>query len=435
MVGLDLYSMPGLIKINQKLTKESGATVDSFVKTIIPCSDGNTYLFSATSGKIWKRTTATPAVYSLAETNSNGAMYGAIEDQGYIYYFSNTKIGRWNVGTAWSTRNDNWATFDNGDADFHPTIKVNLICYIGDGNKVAQIRDGIFTANALDLKTGLRIKSLGQSRNELLIGTFVNDNINETEIFKWNTWSESFSYQDPIPQIGINAFIPTDNYVLVSAGKKGGLYLYSQTQLEQFKRIAGDFTGKKQAVVHPNAIANKSGLPLFGLSNENENPTFQGIYSFGNYSKSYPTILNLEYVLAYNKVENIEIGAMRMIGDLLIVAFKDGANYGIYKLDLDYKYANAYLETRLITIDRTKGNKYGMVKIAYSDLPTNCDIEIFKSVNHGSYGTKLSTKNDIDRKIISTTVNISTCNVLQIKIAFIVSGNTSPSVESIEIDV
>ena len=435
MVGLDLHSTPGLIKVNQALVKESGTTIDGFVKTIIPCTDGNTYLFSSTSGKIWKRTTADPAIYSLVATNANGAMYGAIEDQGYLYYFSNTKIGRWEVGTAWSTRNDSWATFTNGDSEFHPAVKVNLICYIGDGNLVAQIEDGVFTANALDLKAELRIKSLGQSRNELLIGTYVNDNINETEIFKWNTWSKSFSYQDPIPQVGINAFIPTDNYVLVSAGKKGGLYLYSQTQLEQFKRIPGNFTLEERAVVHPNAIANKSGLPLFGLSNENSNPALQGVYSFGNYSKGYPLILNLEYVISQNKLASIEIGAMRMIGDLLIVSWKDGTTYGVDKLDLSNKYASAYVESRVITVDRTKGNKYGIVRVAYASLPTDTGIKIYKSVNYGAYSSALTTKNDTIRKIISTTVDISNANTLQIKVATTIKVNNAPEIEMIEIDV
>ena len=131
LVGFDLHSESGILKVNQKLSKESGSTIDEFVKKILPCSDGNSYLFSSTSGKIWKRTSG--GSYSLVATNANGAMMDAIEDQDYIYYFSASKVGRWQIGSDWSTRNDSWATFTNGDSDFHPTIKVNLVVYIGAG--------------------------------------------------------------------------------------------------------------------------------------------------------------------------------------------------------------------------------------------------------------------------------------------------------------
>jgi hypothetical protein len=54
MVGIDIHSEPGIIKVNQRLTKESGTTVTDFVTTMVPCSDGNTYMFG-TGGNIYKR--------------------------------------------------------------------------------------------------------------------------------------------------------------------------------------------------------------------------------------------------------------------------------------------------------------------------------------------------------------------------------------------
>ena len=434
MVGLDLHSEPGLIKVNQKLVKESGATVDEFVKVMLPCSDGSTYLFSSTSGKIWKRTNA--GVYSLEATNTNGAMFGAIEDQGYIYYFSNTKIGRWELGTAWATRTDSWATFDNGDSEFHPAEKVNLTVYIGDGYKVAQICDGVFTAEALDLKEGLRIKSLGKFGNDLLIGTYVNDNVNSNEVFRWNTYSVSFTTHDTIPQVGVNSFIPTDNFTLVSAGTKGGLYLYQNNQLDLFKRIPGDWEGTNKAVVHPDAGANKEGLPLFGLSNDNGNPALQGVYSFGNYSRNYSPILNLEYVISQNLLASIEIGAIAVIGDDVIVAWEEGVNFGVDKIDTANKYTGAYLESRIIAVDRTSKHKHGMIKVAYSDLPASTDIEIFVDKNHsGSYGTKLDTINDTDRKMIYTKFDVGEASAIQVKVMPKVSGNNAPKIELVEINV
>jgi hypothetical protein len=65
--------------------------------------------------------------------------------------------------------------------------EVNQVLYIGDRNYVAQVDAGTFSANALDIKTPLRIKSLGKILTDLLVGTFVNVYNAITEILRWNT--------------------------------------------------------------------------------------------------------------------------------------------------------------------------------------------------------------------------------------------------------
>jgi hypothetical protein len=229
MVGFDIHSEPGILKNNQKLTKESGSTIDDLVKKILPCSDGNTYLFGSTNGKIWKRTSA--GAYSLEATASpaagNVGILDAYEYQGYIYYSMQSRLGRVAVGapTDWSGRDDNWQTFANTDADYHPFKEVNQVLYVGDGKDLAQVDAGVYSASALDIKTPLRIKSLGKMLTDILLGTFVNVYKVATEIFRWNTWSESYQVGDEIPEVGINCFLATDNFNLVSCGQKG-IFIY-----------------------------------------------------------------------------------------------------------------------------------------------------------------------------------------------------------------
>jgi len=327
MVGLDIHSEPGVIKANQKLAKESGGTIDDLVKTVLPCSDGNTYLFGSTNGKIWKRTAA--GVYSLEATAAPAA--GAVgildsrEHQGYIYYTMESRLGRVAVGapTAWAGRNDSWATFTNTDADFHPFKEVNQVLYIGDRNYVAQVDAGVFSANALDLKTPLRIKSLGKILTDLLWGTFVNIYRVATEVGRWNTWSQSYKSSDEVPEVGVNCFLATDNYNLVSAGRKGRIYYYNGEQLEDFKRIPGNWLGTNEATIHPNASCNMNGTPLFGISNISGNPAKQGIYSLAGYDRNYPKVLNLEWLISTGRYSSIDIGAVEMIGTVLLVGWKE----------------------------------------------------------------------------------------------------------------
>jgi hypothetical protein len=313
------------IQVRVYYRDESNAIKD-LVTTILPCSDGNTYLFGSTTGKIWKRTSA--GAYSLEATASPAAgavgIMDAREYQGYIYYSMESRLGRVAVGspTDWSARDDNFATFTNTDDEFHPLNEVNQVLYIGDKNYVAQVDAGTFSANALDMDTKFRVKSLGRYLTDLLVGTFVNIYNALTEIFRWNTWSVSYSSSDEIPEVGINAFLKADNYILVSCGRKGNIYSYDGTYLNQFKKIPGDWLLSNEATIYPNASENYYGLPLFGLSNVSGNPAKQGIYSLGGYDRGYPKVLNLEWLISAGGYAGVDIGAIKVVGTDLLVSWK-----------------------------------------------------------------------------------------------------------------
>lgn len=329
IVGCDIHSEPGFLKVNQKLTEESSGVIDDFVKAIVTCSDGFTYAFGSTNGAIFKRTSA--GVWTKEQTASPAAggagIIDAREYQGYIYYAMESRLGRVAVGapTDWSSRDDDWATFTNTDADFHPMEEINQVLYIGDKNYVAQVDAGVFSANALDIKNPLRIKALGTILTDLVVGTFVASVRVATEILRWNTWSESFSVADPIPEAGINAFLATDNYRLVNAGRKGNIYSYDGQNLNNYKRIPGNWAGSATALIHPNATANKFGLPLLGLSNVSGNPAKQGVYSLGSYDRNYPEVLNLEWLISRGTSENVDIGAIQIVDTDILVSWKEQA--------------------------------------------------------------------------------------------------------------
>jgi len=442
LVGLDLHSESGVIKVNQKLTKESGSIVDDFVKASVPCSDGSTYHFGSTNGKIWKRTSA--GTWSLEATAAPAAgavgILDAKEYQGYIYYAMQSRLGRWQIGTAWSTRNDSWATFTNTDADWHPMKIVSMVLYIGDKNYVAQVDVATFSANALDIAAPLRIKSLGRLNTDLLIGTYVSDNVTETEIIRWNTWSVSFSTSDPIPEVGVNCFLDTDNNVIVNAGTKGNLYMYNGTSLEEYKCVKGVFTLAAKGYVHPNAKFNFNGLPLFGFSNINANPANQGVYSLGRTNRNYPFILNLEYAISTSNLAGIEIGAICPVSsDQFTVSWKDtngSTTYGVDILDLTAKATLAYFTTRVIMADRTKLLNYGLVNVAYRSLPTGTSLSVQKKVNaDSSFGTAIGARVDTKRMILATEVDVNDAVRVQLKVNLVASANLAPEVEMAEVNV
>ncbi|MFA7287039.1 MAG: hypothetical protein WC052_05250 [Patescibacteria group bacterium] len=433
LVGLDLHSEPGILKVNQKLTKDSGSTVDDFCIAGLACSDGSSYFFGSTNGKIFKRTSG--GTWSVEATAApaagNVGILAAAEYQGYIYYAMQSRLGRVAVGAAWSTRNDSFATFTNTDATYHPMFELNEVLYIGDKYYVAQVDAGVFSANALDIDARYRVSALGFMNTDLLIGTYIASNVGQCAIFRWNTWSDSYSVSDSVPEVGVNAFLSNDNQVIVSAGTKGNLYVYDGVALRHSKQIKGDYSGTNKAVVYNGSVANFHGMPLFGLSNSSGNPATLGLYSLAAHSAAYQTVLNVEYLLSPGNASNVLIGSILAAGDDLFVAWKDttsGTVYGVDKLDSTAKHAGAYMVTRVMQYNRFMTKKL-KVEIAYRTL-NGATLTLTKKVNHTAYaGVTLET--DANRLVSRATIDLPDVNTLQLKLLFNASSNNTPEIESI----
>jgi len=278
LVGFDLHTTPGILKVAQKLTKDSGTTVDEFVKCMVVSTNGRTYHFSSTSGKIWERDTA--GNWTLAYTTVPGAgtagCLGAIEYHGYIYWATQSELHRILASDAegaaeWTTNADagaDWPeTFTITDTEFHPMVEQNADLYVGDGNYLAMVDSAdVFTADALDIASPHRMKCLGKIGTDVLIGTIIDDNVNKSQVFRWNTYSVSFTTSDEIDEVGINAFIPGDNVVYVNAGIRGNIYVYDGEKLQLFMKIPGEYSSTDYGRVNPNAAANFNGKILLGFS-------------------------------------------------------------------------------------------------------------------------------------------------------------------------
>lgn len=505
MVGTNVHDDVGLLKNNRRLVKDSGATVDGFVKQIVACSDGNAYLFSSTSGKVWKRTSA--GVYSLAYTTDSDVgddnILGAAEYDGFLYWATQNYLyriqvshtsdtwssyveevghlnydpvcgdsnylggsdehseldtslsetaGKWTeftpllptcigVGVNIETKPttsltltlhdsddtqvatktvanasldtgineiywDSTVTFEQGETyhlhafetgtsgalysaeeddltnmyleiygesndEYHPMVVLNDVLFIGDNNYVHQYENTL-TLNALDIPSQHTIRCLGKMDIDLLLGTEVASSVAKAMIFRWNTWSESWSIEDDIPESGIHAFIPVDNYVYVVAGDRGNVYFYNGQQLQLYRRIGGEFDRTDKIEVHPNATASLHGIPLIGVSNESGNPIECGVYGMGTVNPQvFPRIFDLEYVLSEGLSDN-EIGAISVFGNDILVSWYDGTSaYGIDTFDGDNLYSGTYIQTRVLYQDRNTRSVYRGARINYKEVLDN----------------------------------------------------------------
>ena len=444
-IGINGHSTPGILKVHQALKKDSGSTVDAFVKVAIAVSTGYSFWFSSTSGKIWARSSGD--TWTLAHTTTPAAggagCLGAMEYNGYVYWATESRLHRIAIADAddsWASEAEDWATFAVTDASFHPMAIQDLTLFIGDGNRVVSVNSsGTFDNNALDIKTPLRIKSMIDYELDILIGTYVADTVNKTEIIRWDTTSTSWNTSDPIEEVGINAFIRDDNYVYVNAGRAGNLYFYNGEQLILFKKIPGDYSPTKYGEVYPGSVANYQGRPIFGFSNGLGNSTKQGIFTLGSYSRDYPKVLDLSFPISERSAgelvtTGLEIGGVLVLDFLVLCAWKNGSSYGVDVLDYDNKLEKAYFETMMLRQgNRADLETLGSIKALYNSLPSGTSFKISYSKNGGAY---VEITEDFDNAILNAweaPLTVSEVGSLQIKVEFIVNGNDSPDLEALDL--
>lgn len=346
--------------------------------------------------------------------------------------------------------------FSAGDLEFHSMQVLNGVLYLGERNYVHSIyrESGIhyIRLGALDIAQPLRIKAMNKFINQLVIGTYVSDNVNKTEIIRWDGWSVSFNVSDTIEETGINAFIPADNYMYVNAGKSGSIYVYDGSRLELVKVIKGDYTEGKQAHIFPEAVATFKGVPIFGFSNLVDNPALQGVYSFGQRTADYPRVLALDYPVSLrgtvlvDEVEtedptafvmsDLEIGCITVVNDIILVAWRwwddveEEYLYGIDELDNDNKLNGAYFETRNMIAMRHEMKDYKTYYIPYKSLPANTGANLYIKKNHGNYSDAIEFKDYPKRSELEVSKSQMGA-VHQAKIQLTSSGNEAPIIEGL----
>ena len=225
MVNVDPHSEIGYLKPQLALTLESATPTEPTISCVVP--SGTVYFFSTTSGKIWKR--ATDGTYSSITANANTSHRGAYHFNGYLWYWTASKLGLMVADTE-ASRNDSFATFSNGNAQ--GCFEVNFSLHICDGKYIAGI-DGAntFSANVLDFPANKIATICTKVGTDLLIGTYVGSNVQSCTFYLWDTYSPSWSIEDDIPEKTPNCFIDGDNVKIAQCGDAGALYYWNGGQM------------------------------------------------------------------------------------------------------------------------------------------------------------------------------------------------------------
>jgi hypothetical protein len=388
--NVDIHDEIGIVKPQLAMVSESTTPNEPCVSAID--NSGNVYFCSTTTGKIWKRTTA--GAYSLVHTNTNTAHRGCRYFNGYLWYWTATKLGHYDLVSTWT---DSFAT----GTDFREGIEANNQMLIANGRYIARVdASNTFSANELTLPAQYKATCLKNIRDDVLIGTYVSNDVAYCRVFLWDTVSPSWTLEDEVFEIGINCFMQIDNLILAQCGTQGRFYYWTGSQMSYFGKIDGITTalGEQKTVTFNNR-------PLFGNSNK--------IYSINREAPELPYAFSCENTLTSGTVYS-----MIVQGQTLLVS--TGA--GVEKRATTY--ATAIIETPEIQ------GKVSKIAVGYDIYPAGIGIET--SVNGASYVAQTEVIDELNKEVLFNG-GMAEGKTCQIKLTLTPSGANIPKVKYIEI--
>jgi hypothetical protein len=386
--NLDIHSEVGLAMPKLALTSESTTPNEACFSAIDP--SGNVYFCSKTTGKIWKRAIA-DATYSLVHTNANTAHTGCRYFNGYLWFWTATKLGNYNLDATWV---DSFATGTN----FKEGIESSNTLLIANGRYIARVdAANAFSDSELTLPAQYNATCLKDLGDDVLIGTIVNSNVSYCKVFLWNKVDNSYTYEDEIFEIGVNCFLQIDNVILAQCGTAGRFYYWTGSKMNYFGKIRGITTagGEQMTAVY-------NGKCLFANATK--------IFSIHKEDKDLPYAFCSEYTATGT------IGSLIIQGQQLLVS----RGTGIDKLGTNYG-------TAIIEFPETQG-EVARIVVLYDTYPAG--IGISTKVNGSDY-TVQTPIIDTNKMEVYFDGGLEQTVATQVKVTLTPSGASIPKIKSV----
>lgn len=385
--GIDLYTTPGVLRTGKSTTNISTTLSNalgvaaSSVSCIVPVSTTVVYIFAGTG--IYKYNPSADSVSTLG-TAASSTVVNAKYFNGLVYFCGNTAIGTVNPSTD-AVTNGVYA-MSNGNTTYHPMEELDGVLYIGDGKYVATIdTTPTFTANALDVRPDYIVTALDVIDHDLLIGTKSTIVGVAAAVYRWNTWSVSFSSDTYVQEeIVVNFFKVDGNVYLLAYSSYGqpAIYTYGAVISKYVKlSFRGDFDETTSYFLYPNAKTYYQGRVFFGVSMTALGGIQPGIYSFGSlFPGSNPVIAN-EYncsanITGFGGQHVLLFRALATTATTMLIGWEDQTGGATYQFGVDKIGTGLQIASKIYTGILAPGR----------GLKKDFGVEIFYA-RHGSGAT------------------------------------------------
>lgn len=302
---------------------------------------------------------------------------------------------------------------------------LNKVLYVGSGRFIHQCEldvttgTAVFSNKVLDIGSGT-ITALSSMGTELIIGT------DEGIMYRWNTYSSSWSFASRPIGISIKAIWSLSNQVYCNAGSYGDIYAYDGANLA----LWGNLFSNRSSGAYVTQVINKDRYVLLGVSTTSATVR-GGLFAFGKLREGLsPTISVMHTVTsATSYTLKIDSCVYDASNDTVVTCWTVNSVLHSGSLSAN-RYSGAYFETKIVKIDRSEYAEIIEVLVPYTSLPTNTDIKLYYKANYSASWTEITGKNDTNRMLKSFPFSIQG-SVFEFKVELTTSTTLTPVVESL----
>src|SRR6185295_17488811 len=312
IVGVDIFSKPGIMRPSVSTTAETTAAVTGFITAIDNFDgDGTDKLYGFDGSKIYKRTTTTWSVdRTLSGTTALLDTPTMVHWNGALYYATKTNVGRL-TGTTYV---DNYltatlaGTLPAQDDSWKPMKGYLDKLFIGDGRYISSIdTSAIFTPQALVLPLGYRIRQIEIINDRLAIAcggdSATSSDNSKSTVFIWDGVDTKPEAIIDISAVGGSQALKTiDNTLFLFARNTtppapGGIdiYYYNGADFLLLKTVPTIDAESGDTRMYASAVENYNNDLIFGTSLVSHATGYMnGIYKFGRLRNKDGRALSLD---------------------------------------------------------------------------------------------------------------------------------------------
>lgn len=471
-VNLDINSIPGIVKLNNIMTKVSSTTVTAQINWIVrhPVTTTEVYALDS-AGTVYKSTNSGTSWAVLSGSSSTAAHGNGLWIwKNYLFVARDAYLDVCGDGSATGILAANWTlgwkTIDS-DVLWHPmlTSKNDSKLYGGAGRFIYSLDENTgqtfapgtagsytWTQQALDLSAPYRIKCIEELGNNLMSGTWQGTNIYDiriADIFPWDRSSVSFGQPIIMDDYGVHAMKNIGNNLVVLAGISGTVFSCNGASTYVIGQLPIDLSGGKYLEWYPGSICSYKNKVFFGTGNGGTTAIAgQGVYSLQQTGKG--NILSLEHqnsLLTDGSAASVKMSALLPISrDKLLTGWRSNTTYGIdlttntsYAYGTDY---SGYFVTPLYTVgSNLSTRKFKEIEFQLvRPLRTSEGVKLEYRLDLTASWTLIKTFSYSDANVgavvsknIITEIphDIKDCEQVQLKISLNGSSTTSPELKSV----
>lgn len=245
-----------------------------------------------------------------------------------------------------------------------------------------------FVRHQLVFPPGFEGTSLTTWNEYLVIGcekrsTSADNEVQEGKIFLWNGTSETYDDVKDVNEGSPYSLFSHKNVVHYWAG--GGWQAWDGGQavcMFQMPNTDNDYIDDNiYTINYPHMMAVRDNLLLGGFPSETNSTTLEhGVYSYGSRDKDYPESFGYSYTISSGSRTNgtLRIGCVKNFGDKLFIAWRDGSNYGVDKVDPNSDpFSEATYESRIFDNGRHDKQKLAnQYKVSFKALPEGSTVTL-----------------------------------------------------------